>query len=786
MKFFKLSALPCAVCISAVVTVCPAAARTVAGAAGASVRQTITIDGKTTDKEKKWRGFGYSCTDASASLLLDYRSEHPDIYRNILKIMFDQSGTVKMTRMAVPVGDDITLAAAKRSADDPADITRGGSFEIAADAREVYPELSLTLVMGDMPVYIAQAEEAQRYELAYEYLTETLTAAYDTYGLTFDCISAGSDEDMQWVSYCADRLKSDTSVPFGADIKNVYSADGFKSIDPYYIERPLTAFYGTHDEKGILTADSPWTGSISAGELFALCEHLSTFSDDGWDIVKSGCTENAVSGNIIFSDSESGTLALADPASGDYTAVFANPTESTEIYTVDVISLARADAEVSVWETYPNEDGTDIVYLHNTLDVTPEAAENGYSYQLTVKPHSLVTVTTLDDVPEEVTDESEVTRLVLPYTDDFEYANMPEGYISEKGGAARFFCDLKGVFEAVSDEDGGCICQVSDGDSVTLAGDDCWSNYTVSADILLAPDDRTSANYAGAGLRYSAEGGYSMMIDAEGSWKLVSDLKILDSGRIKDFRCDERHNISITSEGVKLFGAVDGRRLAESTLDSNMHVSGRAALTGGRSGTRFDNVNVIPVDEMTNYTSRIDVSGSEITFSKNWVHHPCDPFDISSGSYSENIADGSSKPASFSFEFEGDSLSLVGMAENAAVTVIIDGKTVPVKKVLDGQNKDTALWSKYNLGYASHKVSVTVNSGVLKLYGVEYGSMTCLKNGDPSGGMLTEDVDTGTFIGSTGWTGKLSRRRRLLACVFGAAALFAAVCIFYRKRKDSE
>lgn len=65
---------------------------------------------------------------------------------------------------------------------------------------------------------------------------------------------------------------------------------------------------------------------------------------------------------------------------------------------------------------------------------------------VTVKPYSMVTVSTVEHSQSEYEYEEQKSKiLALPYTDDFEYKDYPKDYLSSRGNAPRYTTDEGGA-----------------------------------------------------------------------------------------------------------------------------------------------------------------------------------------------------------------------------------------------------------------------------------------------------------------------------------------------------
>ena len=207
---------------------------------------------------------------------------------------------------------------------------------------------------------------------------------------------------------------------------------------------------------------------------------------------------------------------------GDYSTVITNTTSEPIQYDLKVSGLDKASSNVSVWETRGPDsiDGSyDENYFKKTEDITPTENGGAYTYSVTVKPNSIVTISTVTPKRTEYknADESERTVLKLPYSDDFEYAGYPENYLSSRGNEPRYTTDQGGAFEVEKTDKGNMLVQQITADMkanewgytpepVTTFGDDRWYNYSVNVDAAFTTSQDAGSNYVGVGLRYSTSG----------------------------------------------------------------------------------------------------------------------------------------------------------------------------------------------------------------------------------------------------------------------------------------
>ena len=96
-------------------------------------KKEIIIDRTTAQLKEnmRYRGAGMVSGNNSSRLLLDYKTEHPKAYEQILEYMFGKEG-IGITHLKVEMGADInsssgTEPSVMRTEDEKADVTRGAA-----------------------------------------------------------------------------------------------------------------------------------------------------------------------------------------------------------------------------------------------------------------------------------------------------------------------------------------------------------------------------------------------------------------------------------------------------------------------------------------------------------------------------------------------------------------------------------------------------------------------------------------------------------------------------------
>ncbi len=198
----------------------------------------VKIDGNTVNKDEGtvYRGLGVVTGNNSSRLLMDYKTENPDAYWEIMNLLFKKDYGAGLTHVKIEFGTDVnsssgTEPSIMRSADEEADVTRGAGFMFAADALSINPDITVDLLRWGEPKWVTDAfavSEENGFEARYKWYKAALDKAYETYGIKFTHISADANEadkvDTEWIIYFADRLENETDECYNyGEIKIVAS-----------------------------------------------------------------------------------------------------------------------------------------------------------------------------------------------------------------------------------------------------------------------------------------------------------------------------------------------------------------------------------------------------------------------------------------------------------------------------------------------------------------------------------------------------------------------------------
>ena len=200
--------------------------------------KNVPIDGSTVnmDEGTVYRGLGVVTGNNSSRLLMDYKTQNPEAYWEIMDLLFKPDYGAGLTHIKIEFGSDVnsssgTEPSIMRSADETADVTRGAGFMFAADALSINPDITVDLLRWGEPKWVTDAFDVSQengFETRYKWYKAAIDGAYDKYGMKFTHISADMNEadkiDTEWIIYLADRLNNEADQRYDySEIKIVAS-----------------------------------------------------------------------------------------------------------------------------------------------------------------------------------------------------------------------------------------------------------------------------------------------------------------------------------------------------------------------------------------------------------------------------------------------------------------------------------------------------------------------------------------------------------------------------------
>ena len=777
-----------------------------------------------------YRGVGMVSGNNSSRLLLDYKAENPDAYWEIMNYIFGKNG-LEVAHLKLEMGSDInsssgTEPSVMRSEDENADVTRGAGYQLAADAKTINPDLTLDMLWWSEPRWISDSDDV--YAARYKWYKNTLDAAYDTYGIKFDYVSATQNErgrDNGWIVYLSQHLKSEpdsrydysaikivageevctwqaaaevlkglrdgdatlsdnidvlgshytsSSTDHAQELAREYGKElwfsegsspmaysegawrfdegnsgltginGALDIANRYISmypqggmtlcqfQPVVAAYYDgvcYCQKQFINACDPWSGYYTLDSGFYTMLQFTQFMDKGWSFVDGACYADGVPGGDghAMVDAKYSYMTTCSPDKSDYSTVITNTTAEPLTYEFEVSELANAGSEVHLWETRGPDGGAyNENYFKNIGSVTPEENGGKYTYSVTVKPYSILTVSTID-LPEteyKNPERSERTILELPYSDDFSYAGYGDDFLASRGNAPRYTTDEGGAFEV---NDGVLVQQITAAekanewgwtpDPTTNFGDDRWYNYSVSAKVIFADSDNAAGNYTGVGLRYiqghAGASGYWLKLTQSGDWSLWENSDVLRSGKsTADTSAPVELKIEAVDNNVKCW--ING---GDYTAEGSFLGAGRAAFFSSYDRNGFDDLVIAPAEGAETYVTRFDNTDLMFDYTGEWNHNTMSSFK----NYKRTLSSAKAG-CSFAVDFTGTGIAITGGGKGASVTYTLDGGEEVAYTVPSTGMREVNFMLK-GLENGEHHLNVTVTDGTYNVDGAEVTGM---------------------------------------------------------------
>ena len=197
-----------------------------------------------------YKGFGVLSGNATSSLLMDYKAEHPDAYRRLIDTLFGGDHPM-MTTVKVEMGNDRNNstgpnAAVMRSRDEYPAVAREPGFQLAADARRVQPGVRLSILRWHAPTWVRGDDDV------YRWYKNTILAVYRRYGVMVDSVNPDVNErtaDLEWVAQFAHRIRTDETGFEGAGPDDPHA--GFRDATERDLFRRIKVI--TSDEESVGT-----------------------------------------------------------------------------------------------------------------------------------------------------------------------------------------------------------------------------------------------------------------------------------------------------------------------------------------------------------------------------------------------------------------------------------------------------------------------------------------------------------------------------------------------------
>jgi len=846
----------------------------------------INADTLMKGENSAYKGIGCISGNNSSRLLLDYKAKHPEVYHQILRLLFEKGYGAQLSHIKLELGADINSSSGTepctiRYEDETPDVTRGAGFIFAADALKINPDLTIDLLRWGQPAWVVKAFEIsceKGFEARYKWYSETIKAAFEKLGIKFTHISPDANEtdcaDFEWIIYFSERLKTDKSMPYdcsgikivasdevgtrtiaaqmienerlrnAVDIiglhyttcgdenteklfidygKEIWYSEGIapSNIPELSVKSDMSGFAGRNSAvdtanrvingwyngkmtmyefqpavaayydgscyypKHILKANEPWSGHYEIGAGLFMAMHFTRFIGKDWHPVVSACFGDGDENHYI-ENTTANCLTMMPEDCSEFTSVITNDSDISRHYRITFEGCDFTGRTISVIQT----GGTigSIVSGQKLFSLISSETFSGGLFEITVQPHSIITITTLntafvENIPFRNGDSPDRKRLLLPYNDDFSCEASNAEFYAERGFAPFYTTDQGGAFELCSDSGKGHLEQKINKDiipenwrfrgtpePITCLGDDSWANYTATVNVKLSSNEPD--NYVGIGVRYNSavacevtsNCGCALKLFGDGKWELLFMDDIVESGKIDSFDAETSHEISVSAAGNLYLAYADGRLLGSFTEKETIQPCGRVSLLSAYYRNEFSGLSVKPVPSMNVYSDAADALSQALEYSGN-----PDLCGMETYKFSNRTKAIMRAGDSFETEYHGCGFALCGSVDNAFITVELDGKTLTENRKVGKTKYRQAFYRTDSEIYGWHHLKVTVCSGEL-----EFDSLIT----------YTNNPEYGKFRKYKGEKPKMTFDGKKLAGAAAAAAGVAAIALLVKSKKD--
>jgi len=349
---------------------------------------------------------------------------------------------------------------------------------------------------------------------------------------------------------------------------------------------PITSYYDilAAPNSGLMYANTPWSGHYDVQGTIWATAHTTQFAQPGWQYLDSSSGYLAEKGTYV---------ALRSPDGKNWSIVLETIDARNPQKVQFRLTGGLATTEVHIWET--NNSRT----FEHVADVKPEGA----NFEYTFDPDSLYSLTTTAGQGKGAARPPAALPFPLPYADDFEKTTP--------GHTPKYLSDQDGAFEVhqCKGRPGQCLEQVITEkpipwdplpDPFTLAGDEVWTDYSISADVHFdsnAPAvvmGRIDSSDVFTEDRARWPSGYILRAHPDGAWELLSTeykkpTVTLASGSALLDR-DQWHRLVLGFRGTQITASIDGQPL--STVENTAHAHGMFGLGTEWNHIQFDNLRV--------------------------------------------------------------------------------------------------------------------------------------------------------------------------------------------------
>ena len=356
----------------------------------------------------------------------------------------------------------------------------------------------------------------------------------------------------------------------------------------------ITAYYraeGFYGKHAMAIADEPWSGNYTIQPELWGHAHTCQFTKIGWKYLDGeGCGYFKDGGSWVTYKSPNGT---------DFTVVIETKNAKVAQTVVFKPTGGLSTGPLAVW--FSDEA--------NQFQQLAALKPVGGSVELTLKPNSIYTLTTLTGQKKGTYPAPPASKAFpFPYHEDYDHD-------TKVGAVPRYHSDIQGVFEVAERPDGKGRClqaivpfnsTKNQVDGFTVVGDGTWRDFRVAVEVSLS----ATGGAALLGRVTSTLGkfckGYVLKLTADGAWMLLAGNESLAKGTVS-LATTKWQNLELIFAGTSITASINGTQVAAVTHSG--FAAGLVGLGTCMSTPRFDNLCVDPssVQPMKTTTNIVNI-----------------------------------------------------------------------------------------------------------------------------------------------------------------------------------
>lgn len=341
---------------------------------------------------------------------------------------------------------------------------------------------------------------------------------------------------------------------------------------------PIDAMYNVdnhpHIDKGLTSADEPWSGHYQVEPPIWIMAHTNQFAQIGWQYLDGACGNLPIGGNYV---------TLKSPNEDELSVIIVNRASKQTIE----IELPEAFGSRTI---YGRKSDSDVRFV-----ALPKRDLDDGTLRITCAPDSVYSISTLDASHKGETEIPESRMLGLPYRDDFENEelNRPGRYFSDMEGAFEIglFEGQKRLKQALGDRPWDWVYDhlYEPAHPITVMGDLRWRDYTLSCRVLIPEKGHAGIHIRVAGDVADRKHGISLQINHAGTWALKKHHGGIAYGTF-DYQPGQWVDLELSGAGDVFTARINGDRVATRRVETSGN--GRIALSSSYDVVWFDDLRI--------------------------------------------------------------------------------------------------------------------------------------------------------------------------------------------------